>query len=211
MKYIFVAGAPGSKWSSVVKNIYYSADIDHSDNTDQRTYDHNGVKQLHLGAYWDPGMEFGNWFDKLNLYTKEECEHEFNKPFSAVGTGIRIIKSHSFAHHVDTIRERWPDCAIVLVHRSSDSCLGWWVKCGGFDIKYPSYRGYYKDLPTMSRIIEEQNSSLESAMNHHIGPEPKNNHELGQVLGLALPPDQGMHDYAVTDIRVKVLVPAKHS
>jgi hypothetical protein len=209
MKYIFVAGAPGSKWSSVVKNIYYSEDIDHSDHTDQRTYSHGEQAQLHQGAYWDPGMEFGNFFDQLDQYTKEQCEHEFDRPFS--GTGIRIIKSHSFAHHVDTIRERWPDCAIVLVHRSSDSCLGWWVKCGGFDIKYPSYRGYYKDLPTMSRIIGEQNFNIESAMNHHSGPEPKNNHELGQILGLTLPPNQGTHDYDMADIKVKVLVPTKHS
>jgi len=34
MKYIFVAGAPGSKWSSVVKNIYYSESIDRSDYSD---------------------------------------------------------------------------------------------------------------------------------------------------------------------------------
>ena len=36
MKYIFLAGAPGSKWSSVAKNIYYSADIDRSDYRDER-------------------------------------------------------------------------------------------------------------------------------------------------------------------------------
>jgi hypothetical protein len=209
MKYIFVTGAPGSKWSSVVKNIYYSPDIDRSDHTDQRIYEHNGQSQLHLGAYWDPGMEFGNWFDKLNLYTKEECEHEFDKPFS--GTGIRIIKSHAFAHHVETLRQRWPDCAVVLVHRSSDSCLGWWVKCGGFDIKYPSYIGYYKDLATICTIIEEQNNSIESAMYQCPGPEPKNNRELAQLLGLAAPPDQYMHDYAAADIRVKTLLPLQDS
>lgn len=209
MKYIFVAGAPGSKWSSVVKNIYYSPDIDRSDHTDQRIYSHNDQPQLHLGAYWDPGMEFGNWFDQLNLHTKEECEHEFDRPFS--GTGIRIVKSHAFAHHVETLRQRWPDCAIVLVHRSSDSCMGWWVKCGGFDIKYPDYRGYYKDLPTIGRIIEEQNASIESAMHDCPGPEPRNNHELAQLLGLAAPPEQYWHNYAVADIRVKTLLPLKHS
>lgn len=209
MKYIFVAGAPGSKWSSVVKNIYYSPSIDRSDHTDQRTYEHNGQNQLHLGAYWDPGMEFGNFFNDLGSYTKQECEHEFDRPFS--GTGIRIIKSHAFAHHVETLRQRWPDCAVVLVHRSSDSCLGWWVKCGGFDIKYPSYRGYYKDLPTISRIIEEQNASIESAMHHYPGPELRNNRELAQLLGLGLPPDQYWHNYAAADIRVKTLLPLKHS
>jgi hypothetical protein len=203
MKYIFVAGAPGSKWSSVVKNIYYSADIDHSDHTDQRTYNHGEQAQLHQGAYWDPGMEFGNFFDQLDQYTKEQCEHEFDRPFS--GTGIRIIKSHSFAHHVDTIREKWPDCAIVLVHRSSDSCLGWWVKCGGFDIKYPSYRGYYKDLPTISRIVDEQNASIEQAMYDYPGTEPRNNLELARLLNLTAPPDQYIHNYAAADVRVKVI------
>lgn len=209
MKYIFVAGAPGSKWSSVVKNIYYSESIDRSDHTDQRTYEHNGQHQLHLGAYWDPGMEFGNFFDHLDQYTKEQCEHEFDRPFS--GTGIRIIKSHSFAHHVATLRERWPDCAIVLVHRSSDSCLGWWVKCGGFDIAYPSYRGYYKDFPTISRIIDEQNASIEQAMYDYDGIEPWSNRVLVQQLGLKPPPLQYAQNYAVSDIRVKTLLPLNHS
>jgi hypothetical protein len=207
MKYIFVAGAPGSKWSSVVKNIYYSPDIDRSDHTDQRIYSHNDQPQLHLGAYWDPGMEFGNWFDQLNLHTKEECEHEFDRPFS--GTGIRIVKSHAFAHHVEFLKQNWPDCAIVLVHRSSDSCVGWWVKCGGFDIKYPDYRGYYKDLATICTIIEEQNNSIESAMYQCPGLEPRNNHELAQLLGLAVPPEQYWHNYAAADIRVKTLLPLK--
>ena len=83
MKYIFVAGAPGSKWSSVVKNIYYSPSIDRSDYTEERTYHHaaGGETQLmHLGAYFDPGMEFGDFFDKLNLCNKEQCELEFDRP-----------------------------------------------------------------------------------------------------------------------------------
>jgi hypothetical protein len=209
MKYIFVAGAPGSKWSSVVKNIYYSADIDRSDHTDQRIYSHGEQAQLHLGAYWDPGMEFGNFFDQLAQYTKEQCEHEFDRPFS--GTGIRIIKSHSFAHHVATLRERWPDCAIVLVHRSSDSCLGWWVKCGGFDIQYPDYRGYYKDLPTISRIINEQNASVEQAMYDYSGIEPGTNRILARSLGIAAPPEQYSQNYAASDITVKTLLPLDRS
>jgi hypothetical protein len=206
MKYIFVAGAPGSKWSSVVKNIYYSASIDRSDYLDARTYYHDAsgtLDLMHLGAYFDPGMEFGDFFDNLNQYTKEQCETEFDRPFS--GTGVRIIKSHVFAHHLEFIKQTWPDCAIVLVHRSSDSCLGWWVKCGHFDITYPDYSKYYENLRQMSQIISAQNQAIESGMNQLTGPFVQSNQELAQLLGLELPPEQYAQNYAESDIKVKVI------
>ena len=206
MKYIFVAGAPGSKWSSVTKNIYYSPDIDRSDYSDARTYSHDAPGEMtlmHLGAYFDPGMEFGDFFDNLNQYTKEQCETEFDRPFS--GTGVRIIKSHVFAHHLEFIKQTWPDCAIVLVHRSSDSCLGWWVKCGHFDITYPDYSKYYENLKQMSQIISVQNQAIESGMNQLTGPFVQNNQELAQLLGLELPPEQYAQNYAESDIKVKVI------
>ena len=206
MKYIFVAGAPGSKWSSVVKNIYYSASIDRSDYLDARTYYHDAsgtLDLMHLGAYFDPGMEFGDFFSNLNQYTKAECEAEFNRPFS--GSGVRIIKSHVFAHHLEFIKHTWPDCAIVLVHRSSDSCLGWWVKCGHFDITYPDYSKYYQNLKQMSQIISAQNQAIESGMNQLTGPFVQSNQELAQLLGLELPPEQYAQNYAESDIKVKVI------
>ena len=53
-KYILVTGAPGSKWSSVVKNIYWSDDIDRTDYSKDREYYHEadtpGEPQLmHIG------------------------------------------------------------------------------------------------------------------------------------------------------------------
>ena len=206
MKYIFVAGAPGSKWSSVVKNIYYSASIDQTDYSAARTYSHDApgkMTLMHLGAYFDPGMEFGDFFDNLDQYTKEQCETEFDRPFS--GSGIRIIKSHVFAHHLEFIKRTWPDCAIVLVHRSSDSCLGWWVKCGHFDITYPDYSKYYQNLRQMSQIISAQNQAIESGMNQLTGPFVQSNQELAQLLGLELPPEQYAQNYAASDIKVKVI------
>ena len=59
MKYIFMAGTPGSKWSSVSKNIYYSPDVDRSDYSEERTYYHDApgdMQLMHMGAYFDPGM-----------------------------------------------------------------------------------------------------------------------------------------------------------
>jgi hypothetical protein len=208
MKYIFVAGAPGSKWSSVVKNIYYSPSINRSDYSDARTYYHDASGRnelMHLGAYWDPGMEFGDFFNNLESHTKEECEHEFDRPFSADSTGVRIIKSHVFAHQVATLRQRWPDCAIVLVHRSDDACLGWWVKCGHFDITYPSYAGYYQDLKNMANIIKQQNTGIRWAWTNYTGSEPQTNRLLATELGIETPPLEYIQDYRMSDIKVKVI------
>jgi hypothetical protein len=156
---------------------------------------------MHLGAYFDPGMEFGRFFHRLGEYDHYQCETEFNAPFS--GTGVRIIKSHVFANHIDYIKKTWPDCPIILVHRGNDACLGWWVRCGHFDITYPSYHKYYKDLRQMAVEIKRQNGD----MRHHwdFASFVYNNRDLCERLGIAQPPDQYQQNYADNKIRVKVL------
>lgn len=204
MKYLFVAGAPGSKWSSVVKNIYYSSDIDRSDYSDARTYYHDasGERQLmHLGAYFDPGME-SDLPENFNQYSKEELEKIFDKEFS--GKGVRIIKSHIFCNNIDFIRRTWPDCPIVLVYRGDDACLGWWVKCGHFNITYPLYHDYYKDLPTMANIIKNQNKDLLEAWWKYDGKYVTDNKELCRALKIEIP-EKDYQDYVVSDIRVKAI------
>ena len=204
MKYIFIAGAPGSKWSSVTKNIYYSPDIDRSDYSEARTYWHDApgtLELMHMGAYFDPGMEFGDWFDRLDKYTRAECEVEFDRPFS--GTGVRIIKSHVFCHHLDFIKAIWPDCPIVLVHRGDDASLGWWVKCGHFDITYPLYDKYYKNLRQMAVEIKRQNEDMRPVWEH--ASSVADNLALCDRLGIAPPPAEYQQNYADNKIRVKVL------
>lgn len=206
MKYIFVAGAPGSKWSSVVKNIYYSPDIDRSDYSDERTYYHDAsgeMQLMHLGSYFDPGMEFGNFFDKLNYHSKEECENEFNRPFNS--EGIRIIKSHVFAHHIEYLKQHWPESPIVLVYRNNDACLGWWVRCGHFNITYPSYHGYYKDLRMMSKIIDHQNKDIKDAWYKHKGKQANTNNALCDILGIKQPPVEYYQNYSISDMSVVVI------
>lgn len=205
MKYIFVTGAPGSKWSSVVKNIYYSSDIDQSDYHDHWTYYHDASGQLelmHLGAYFDPGMEcdLPEDFDKLS---KQQLQKIFDSPFSC--SGIQIIKSHVFANHIDFLKTTWPDCPVVLVHRGDDACLGWWVKCGHFDISYPSYHSYYKNLREMAVKIKQQNAGIISAWWKYSGKYVATNKELCRALNIELPPAQYSQDYAVSDARVKVI------
>jgi hypothetical protein len=204
MKYIFMAGAPGSKWSSVAKNIYFSSSIDRSDASAAREYWHSawGEPQLmHLGAYFDPGMEFGGFFDRLSDYSKEECEAEFDRPFS--GEGVRIVKSHVFAHHIDFLKKHWPDSPVILVHRCDDACLGWWVKCGHFNITYPKYEQYYVDLRHMARIIADQNRDIMAAWkgSYYIG----DNLTLARTLGIEPPPMEYYQSYKKSDIEVTVV------
>jgi hypothetical protein len=204
LKYIFVAGAPGSKWSSVVKNIYYSPDVDRSDDSLQRNYAHTEAyagAPMHLGSYFDPGMEFGTWFDRLDQYTKQECEDEFDRPFS--GTGVRIIKSHMFMYHVGYLKKHWPDSPVILVHRGDDACLGWWVRCGGFDISYPDYRPHYKNIENMYQEIITQNKAMRPYWD--LASFVYDNHQLCDKLGLQYPDKEYHQLYAEHKVRVKVL------
>jgi hypothetical protein len=207
MKYIFVAGAPGSKWSSVVKNIYYSPDIDRSDYSDARTYFHDAsghLELMHLGAYYDPGMEFGDWFDTLHTADKQQCEQEFDRPFNT-SAGQRIVKSHVFAHHIDFLKATWPECPVVVVLRPNDACLGWWVRCGEFHITYPSYDRYYQNLRNMGTIIDQQNADLRQALEDHPSIPVTDNRDLCRALGLASPPDAYEQDYHRANVEVFVL------
>jgi hypothetical protein len=210
MKYIFLAGAPGSKWSSVAKNIYYSLDIDRSDYRDSWTYYHDASGQLelmHLGAYFDPGMEC-DLPEDISTLTRDELENQFDLPFDNNATGTRIIKSHIFSYesNIRHLRRKFMDCAIVLVHRSNDACLGWWVKCGHFAITYPDYHEYYRDLRTMAGIISRQNAGIEQATaDTPTAVSVRNNHQLCRILGIAQPPADYWQNYAASDIKVHVL------
>jgi len=190
--YILFTGAPGSKWSSVVKNIYWSEDIDHSDYSEARTYYHDadtpGNKHLmHIGAYWDPGMEFDNT--------------DWDGPFS--GTGIRIVKSHTFAYGLDEFKGKHP---IVIVYRNDVECLEWWKLCGEFSITYPLYNDYYKNLDYMWQEIQKQNQSIMQFVksNYTQLQRPNNNKELCAMLSLQEPKDCKLQDYTEKDIKVYV-------
>jgi len=190
-KYILITGAPGSKWSSVAENIYQSPDIDRSDSSEQRGYQKGVVK--HQGAYFDPGMEFDN------------SPENWDRPFS--GTGQRIIKSHTFAHQLDRLKDMGHP--IVMVRRSNLECYDWWMQAGGFDITYPNYKNYYKDTDTMWSQIESQNSDITRFIQQKLGRItcPTDNFDLCGVLGIKSPgPRDRIHtqNYAEKDIRVYV-------
>jgi len=186
--YVLFTGAPGSKWSSVAESLSRSPDIDTSDSTSGRAYNNGEVK--HRGSYFDPGMEFEN--DPEN----------WDRPFS--GKGHRIIKSHTFAHKLDELKNlQYP---IVMVYRSHLECLDWWVQAGGFDITYPDYQ-YYENLDKMKAHIQKQNQDINKFILRNL-PRitcPVDNFDLCEMLGLKKPPRRDViHNYADKDIKVYV-------
>ncbi len=209
MKYIFVAGAPGSKWSSVVKNIYYSPSIDRSDYRDEWTYYHDAsgkMELMHLGAYFDPGMACP-LPEVMAVINRQQAEESFNYPFDKNANGVRIIKSHIFSYkeNIEWLKKNFPESPIVLVHRPDDACLGWWVKCGHFNITYPSYAAYYKDLPEMAKIIKRQNEGILDSWWKYNGKVVTTNKELARALNIEQPPQEYEQNYVVSDVRVMVI------
>lgn len=194
-KYILMTGAPGSKWSSVARTIYFSPDVDRSDASTEREYNKHAH---HTGAYWDPGMEFG--------IEREE----WDKPFS--GTGYRIIKSHTFAHELRALR--YYAHPIVMVYRNDFECMNQWMAAGGFDITYPNYRPYYKDPENMYRHIVWQNRDIMDFIqdNRKKVKRINSNLQLCDVLGIRHPTeypypsdnDKGYHNYHSKDVTVYV-------
>jgi hypothetical protein len=160
---------------------------------------------MHIGAYFDPGM-ISPLPEDLTKLNRDELEALFEPPFqNKESKGIRIIKSHVFSNHIDHLRALFPEVPIVIVHRSDDSCLGWWVKCGHFDITYPDYHEYFKDLKNMAKIIRSQNADILSAWWKYNGTVVTDNCQLAQALNIAMPPVEYKQDYAVSDVRVMVI------
>ena len=194
--YILMTGAPGSKWSSVFKNIHKSADVDQTDYTEERTYWHDadtpGRKQLmHTGAYWDPGMEF-------------DCKvDDWDKPFS--GIGKRIIKSHTFAHQLNNLKNLgYP---VVMVYRNDYECLEWWKLCGEFTITYPNYK-HFENLDKMWEHIQAENRDTMQFIkdNKDRIKRARNNVELCKMLDIKSPrgEHQNLHEYQPKGIQVYV-------
>jgi len=210
MKYIFIVGAPGSRWSGVAKSIYYSDQIDQSDDTPERTYFNPNspakAKQLmHRGAYFDPGMEFGNELEDFDSLSKEDLEKIFDAPFQG-SDKIRIIKSHVLCYHVEKLSKMFGD-PIVLVYRHDEDCFDWWKQAGGWDITYPNYK-WYKDDTTMKQQIALQNQAVRKFVYENKLYSLNNNNQLQKYLGIS---SIGYLDFTDVEVYCKINNESKNS
>jgi hypothetical protein len=75
----------------------------------------------------------------------------------------------------------------TVVHRGDDACLGWWVRCGHFDITYPLYHEYYRDLKHMANEIRRQNADMRAHWDY--ASFVYDNLELCEHLKITAPPE----------------------
>jgi hypothetical protein len=182
IKRIFVTGAPGSGWGNVDKNI--RATLDNVDNTDivpHRLHCSGNTEKTynHMGAFFNPGNEFGDWILGFRNYSKKEIETQLDSVYNEeehpevvanLGepwmnkTGdrsIRVHKSHYFAYHLDQIHEMWPDAVIVMRWQVDHKCYVWWEHTGGFQLEYDAYYYYDNNYDDIWNQVRWQNAGIE--------------------------------------------------
>lgn len=160
---IIVTGAPGSRWSGVIRLLsLICKEINISDNTARRVYEKRDAEGKvigwHRGAYWGPHNRYGHKFDKLNTLSKEEVLEEFKKPFKDWDTGKKIIKSHWFAYHLPQLKQMFPKATMWSFFEEDKECFDWWHHVGGWDIYFPNYTWYVDDERMMKQIGIENNN-----------------------------------------------------
>lgn len=160
---IIVTGAPGSRWSGVIRLLsLICKEINISDNTNRRVYEKRDAEGKvigwHRGAYWGPHNQYGHKFDKLNTLSKEEVLEEFKKPFADWDTGKKIIKSHWFAYHLPQLKQMFPKATMWSFFEEDKECFDWWHHVGGWDIYFPNYTWYVDDKRMMQQIGIENNN-----------------------------------------------------
>lgn len=188
MSHILVTGAPGSKWSGIVGDIYRSKDIDQTDYSKKRKFKNRKVN--HHGVYFDPGFEFDNKKEMWDL------------PFS--GKGKRIIKSHTFAYQLNELKKY--KLPIVMVYRNCYECYKWWHEAGGFNIEYPNYKPYYKNSDNMWCEITSQNTKIMQFVkdNEQSISRIQDTYDLCSILNIREPKDLKWREYSDDNIQLYV-------
>jgi len=127
---------------------------------------------------------------------------DWDGPFS--GTGKRIVKSHTFAHQLDKLKDK--NYPIVMVYRNDFECLEWWKLCGEFTITYPNYQ-HFENLEKMWGHIQAENKDTMQFIrdNKDRITKVKDNVDLCRLLEISFPDTKGrIHNYAQKGVEVYV-------
>lgn len=164
---VWFTGAPGSKWSGSANILQAIAKLNFNitDRSPEREYRHTGPTELaksitHTGVYFGPGHGFGENFDKLDVLKISDVEDTIIAEWKEPEQGKLLVKSHFFSHHLDYIANTWVNSPIIMIVRPNHKCESGWFGAGGWDIKYPNYKPFYKDDETMKFMIAEHNRKI---------------------------------------------------
>ncbi len=170
IKYVFLTGAPGSKWAGISKWLSQSTTIvDSSDNTPWRI-DNPENHSNHAHAFFGPFHECGENFDNLHLLTKEEIFTEIDRAHLDANADncIRFCRCHWFSYQLDWITENLPEIDILLVLRPPQICFDWWFEAGGWHIQYPTYKWYGTEEMMWRQINVETRCIAQFTKKHNI-------------------------------------------
>ncbi len=136
---------------------------------------------MHRGAYFDPGMEFGDQLKDFDSLSKEQLIEIFDAPFNDTDK-VKIIKSHILAEHLDKLSKMFDD-PIVLVYRHDEDCFNWWTEAGAWNITYPNY-SWYKDDENMKKQIAVQNNAIRKFVLNNNLYSLNDSVELQKIVGI---------------------------
>jgi len=182
-EYLLVTGAPGSRWSGVVRDFYYSPDINTSDYKKKNSYTRKGQEKP---------MHFGEYFGVNQQYSTNRLE--WDKPFKKNSKGLKIIKSHDFAYQLPQLKEHKQP--MLLVYREPILCFRWWKEAGGWDISYPNYE-HYGDDEMMFLNIQNESQELQTFLYYNQSniTECLSTYDICDFIGIDYP--EGI--YSITD------------
>lgn len=151
---IIAMGVPGSRWSGALRLLSLLTDqVNTSDEKQEWTYDKKATG-WHRGCYFGPGHAYGQGFDNLQQYSKQQLLDEFKKPYKHFD-GIKIIKSHWFSYDIPLLLEYFPKAKFISFYVDDNDAFRWWHDVGGWDITYPIYDWYENDEKMLKQIAIE--------------------------------------------------------
>ena len=159
-KYVFITGAPGSRWGRLEYMLRDQTSI--VDDSAWMPFLQDQPKNLtaHVHKFFGPYQQHGERFDVLHILGRNGIYDELDRAFDSNNTSrIRFVRCHWFAYQLDWIKENLPEVDILMMFRESNMCYEWWHRSGGWDIQYPSYK-WYGDSEMMRRQIIIENECM---------------------------------------------------
>lgn len=164
---VFFIGIPGSGWSKM-DNLLRCCSKFKANKSDYEgrweSYGNNRLYREHKGAFWDPGMEFGEGFDDLRNHTIDSFIEQCLGPYTDINEYDNyFVKSHFFAekHNLEWLENNFPNNKMVFVLRPKEYCDDRWLSTMTFAKHYPKYTAWQvvddpDEEPGKHRLENEQ-------------------------------------------------------